>query len=163
MLDPDGHLGGEPVGGAVEVADEGDAVVVDVGSFCLPLATRLSAWTRSGSSMSTLRNPAPSDMIWNPPLSVNVGPGQFMNAEATRLLDDVRAGLQVEMIGVGQARPARRGPDMLSGNTALTEALVPTAMKAGVRMSPCGVWMTPVRPRAPASSASTVKYGTPAI
>ena len=49
-------------------------------SFCFPLAIRLSDCTRSGSSMSTLRNPAPSDMIWNPPLSVNVGPGQFMKA-----------------------------------------------------------------------------------
>ena len=47
---------------------------------CLPLAIRLSDWTRPGSSMSTLRKPAPSDMIWNPPLSVNVGPAQFMNA-----------------------------------------------------------------------------------
>ena len=48
---------------------------------------------------------------------------------------------------------------MVSGSTALTVALVPTAMKAGVWMSPCGVWTTPVRPRRPRSSASTVKNG----
>ena len=36
---------------------------------------------------------------------------------------------------------------MNSGSTAFTVALVPTAMKAGVRISPCGVLMIPVRPR----------------
>ena len=46
---------------------------------------------------------------------------------------------------------------MVSGSTALTVALVPTATNAGVRISPCGVWMTPLRPRAPGMSASTVK------
>ena len=29
---------------------------------------------------STFLNPTPSDITWNPPESVNVGPGQFMNA-----------------------------------------------------------------------------------
>ena len=55
---------------------------------------------------------------------------------------------------------------MVSGRTAFTEALVPTAMKAGVRMSPCAVWMTPLRPPQPGMSASMVKNGdsvTPAI
>ena len=46
---------------------------------------------------------------------------------------------------------------MVSGSTALTVALVPTGMKAGVRMSPCGVWITPTRPDRPGSSASTSK------
>jgi hypothetical protein len=36
---------------------------------------------------------------------------------------------------------------MDSGSTDFTVALVPTAMKAGVRISPCGVVMVPVRPR----------------
>ena len=36
-----------------------------------------------------------------------------------------------------------------SGSTALTVAWVPTAMNAGVRMSPCGVWITPTRPARP--------------
>jgi hypothetical protein len=36
---------------------------------------------------------------------------------------------------------------MDSGRTDFTVALVPTAMKAGVRISPCGVVMVPVRPR----------------
>ncbi len=48
---------------------------------------------------------------------------------------------------------------MVSGSTALTVAFVPTATNAGVWMSPCSVWMTPVRPRRPRSSASTVKNG----
>ena len=48
---------------------------------------------------------------------------------------------------------------MVSGSTALTVAWVPTAMNAGVWMSPCGVWMTPTRPAGPGSSASTSKYG----
>ena len=46
---------------------------------------------------------------------------------------------------------------MVSGSTALTVALVPTATNAGVWMSPCGVWMTPVRPRRPGKVAPTVK------
>src|SRR6476620_11365132 len=36
---------------------------------------------------------------------------------------------------------------MDSGSTDFTVALVPTAMKAGVWISPCGVVMVPVRPR----------------
>jgi hypothetical protein len=36
---------------------------------------------------------------------------------------------------------------MASGSTALTVALVPTAMNAGVWIWPCGVEMVPVRPR----------------
>src|SRR5882757_4308732 len=46
---------------------------------------------------------------------------------------------------------------MVSGSTALTVALVPTAMKAGVWMSPCGVWITPARPDRPGNSATTSK------
>src|SRR5882757_3143947 len=46
---------------------------------------------------------------------------------------------------------------MVSGSTALTVALVPTAMKAGVWMSPCGVWITPTRPDRPGNSATTSK------
>src|SRR4029453_17336940 len=38
-------------------------------------------------------------------------------------------------------------PAIDSGSTALTVALVPTAMNAGVWMVPCGVVMVPVRPR----------------
>jgi hypothetical protein len=34
-----------------------------------------------------------------------------------------------------------------SGSIALTVAAVPTGMKAGVRISPRGVWMVPVRAR----------------
>src|SRR6476469_1779008 len=54
---------------------------------------------------------------------------------------------------------------MTSGTTALTVACVPTAMKAGVWMSPCGVRITPARPNRPGSSASTLNDGcaTPCI
>ena len=48
---------------------------------------------------------------------------------------------------------------MVSGRTALTVAWVPTAMNAGVWMSPCGVRITPARPSRPGSSASTLKDG----
>ena len=54
---------------------------------------------------STFLKPTPSDITWNPPLSVKVGPGQFMNAtESAGRLDDVGAGLQVQVVGVGQHR-----------------------------------------------------------
>lgn len=46
---------------------------------------------------------------------------------------------------------------MLSGSTALTVALVPTATKAGVRIGPCGVVITPVRPSRPGSRLCTAK------
>ena len=36
---------------------------------------------------------------------------------------------------------------MLSGNTDLTVALVPTGINAGVLISPCGVVITPTRPK----------------
>ena len=46
---------------------------------------------------------------------------------------------------------------MISGSTAFTVALVPTAMNAGVLMWPCGVLRTPVRPCLPGSRVPTVK------
>ena len=40
---------------------------------------------------------------WNPPLSVRIGPGQFMNAmQAAGGLDDLHAGPDVEMVGVAK-------------------------------------------------------------
>ena len=44
---------------------------------------------------------------------------------------------------------------MDSGRTALTVALVPTGVKAGVWICPCGVVMTPARPRNCPPLAST--------
>ncbi len=38
---------------------------------------------------------------------------------------------------------------MASGSTDFTVAAVPTAMNAGVWISPCGVWMVPTRPSRP--------------
>jgi hypothetical protein len=49
-------------------------------SRSLPSAMMSSACTRVVSMASTLRKPAPRDSTWKPPLSVNVGPGQFMKA-----------------------------------------------------------------------------------
>ena len=60
------------------------------------------------------------------------------------------------MIGVGQ-NSLRTKLFIVSGRTALTVAWVPTAMNAGVWMSPCGVRMTPTRPSRPGNSASTLK------
>ena len=49
---------------------------------------------------------------------------------------------------------------MDSGSTDLTVALVPTAMNAGVWISPCGVVMVPVRPRnSPPFSATCAAVG----
>ena len=53
------------------------------------------------------------------------------------------------------APPAPAGRPSIPGSTDLTVALVPTAMNAGVWMTPCGVVITPVRPSAPGSLAPT--------
>lgn len=68
MLNSDGHLRGEPVGRSVQVADESHPVVVDVGEFLFPVRHRGVGLGSVGSSISTLRKPAPRSMIWNPPL-----------------------------------------------------------------------------------------------
>ncbi len=52
---------------------------------------------------STFLNPTPRLITWKPPLSVKVGPGQFMKApEPAGLVHDVGPGLQVEVVRVGQ-------------------------------------------------------------
>ena len=48
-------------------------------------------------------------------------------------------------------------PPRLSGSTAFTVAFVPTAMNAGVLIVPCGVVITPERPRPPGSDAMGTK------
>ena len=53
------------------------------------------------------------------------------------------------------APPARPGRPSTPAARDLTVALVPTAMNAGVRMSPCGVLITPVRPVPPGSRLPT--------
>src|SRR5688572_3734079 len=50
---------------------------------------------------------------------------------------------------------------MLSGSTALTVAFVPTATKAGVLIAPCGVVITPERPRPFGSDAPGTKAKRP--
>ena len=54
-----------------------------------------------------------------------------------------RALEQMKRVGQQTLRPSSR---MVSGRTAFIAACVATGTKAGVRMSPCGVWMMPVRP-----------------
>ncbi len=87
------HLGREPVRAAVDVRAERDAVVVDA-------------------SM------AASEKTWKPPESVRIGAVQPANRwSPPRGLDDLEAGAQVQVIGVGEddarrraaARAARRG------------------------------------------------------
>src|ERR1700687_2578326 len=129
-------------------------------SRSLPSAMMSSAWTRSVSIASTLRKPAPRDSTWKPPLSVNVGPCQFMNAPSPPASSTTSApGCRYRWYALARTACAPSS-FMVSGRTPFTVALVPTAMKAGVRMSPCGVRMTPARPNRPGSSASTVKNGS---
>ena len=63
--------------------------------------------------------------------------------QAAELGDALGAGPQHQMIGVGEddVGAGRRAPS--SGNMALTVAAVPTGMKAGVRMTPRGVAISP--------------------
>ena len=77
--------------------------------------------------------------------------------ETAGLLDDVGSGLQVQVVGVGQHGLRAAAAAIDSGSTDLTVALVPTAMNAGVSMTPCGVLIRPVRPSASGSRVPTVK------
>ena len=49
-------------------------------SRVLPSAMTSSSATPVALMASTFLNPTPSDITWKPPLSVKVGPGQFMKA-----------------------------------------------------------------------------------
>ena len=53
-------------------------------------------------------------------------------AETAGLVDDVRSGLQVQVVGVGQHRLRAQLGDRLRAAATFTVALVPTAMNAGV-------------------------------
>ena len=68
----------------------------------LPAAITSSACRPVVSIASTFLNPTPRLITWKPPLSVKVGPGQFMNGPARRPVDDVGAGLQIQVVRVGQ-------------------------------------------------------------
>ena len=64
--------------------------------------------------------------------------------QAAHLADDLVAGPQVQVIGVGEDH-LRAHRARSSGSSAFTVASVPTGMKAGVSTAPCGVVNTPVR------------------
>ena len=116
-------LGREAVRGAVDVALEGDAVVVDL--------ALLSARREDLEAARVGQDRA---------VPVHEG------VQAAHLGDQLVAGPQVEVVGVGQHQ-ARAQFVQLRGVTALTVACVPTGAKTGVSSSPCGVWKTPARAR----------------
>ncbi len=110
------------------------------GAGCAPPGDGVSA------DMSmTLPSPEPRDITWNPPESVNVGPGQFMKVPsppaASRMSSPGSRNRWYALASIAWAPSAA----MDSGSTAFTAACVATGMNAGVRIGPCGVVMVPVR------------------
>src|SRR5450759_4009474 len=119
----------------------------------------LSAMTSSsGTAVSMARTflkPTPRLITWKPPESVNVGPGQFMKRPSPPAASTMsEPGCRKRWYALARTACAPRSATA-SGRTAFTVALVPTTTKAGVRMVPCGVVMTPVRPSPPSSREPT--------
>ena len=99
-------------------------------------------------------------MTWKPPESVRIGPSQRMNlCSPPRLRDPLGAGAQHQVIGVAEQDVGAGGLHLL-GVSALTVPAVPTGMKAGVRMSPRGVAISPRRARAVLRSQLNRNVGT---
>ena len=105
VLDPDRHLGGEAVGGAVEMRAERDAVVVDVGQPLLALGDDVVGLDPLGVHRQHLLE-AGAQREHLEPAAVGEGRPRPVHerAEPACLLDDVGAGLQIQMVGVGQNR-----------------------------------------------------------
>ena len=103
VLDPDRHLGGEPVGGPVQVRREGHAVVVDAGQPFLALGDDVVGLDALGVHREHLAETGAQRQHLEP---AAVGEGRagpvHECAQSACLLDDVGAGLQVQMVGVGQ-------------------------------------------------------------
>ena len=77
-------------------------------------------------------------IAWKPPESVSIAPSKPMKRATPPIsCDQFGAGAQREMVGVGEHQAIAHTPQ-LSGAIALTAARVPTGMKAGVAISPCG-------------------------
>ena len=96
-------------------------------------------------------------MTLKPPLSVKVGPSQFMNLPsppASSTMSGPGCRYRWYALASNDCAPSSF---MDSGSTALTVALVPTATNDGVAISPCGVWMVPVRPSRSSSLVPIVK------
>ncbi len=105
VLDPDRHLGGEPVGGTVEMRAERDAVVVDMGQPLLAFGDDVVGLDPSGVHRQYLLEPCTEGEHLK---AAAVGEGRARpvheRAEPACLLDDVGAGLQIQMECVGQNR-----------------------------------------------------------
>src|SRR5450756_60184 len=112
----------------------------------------------SGTAVSIARTflkPTPRLITWKPPESVNVGPGQFMKRPSPPAASTMsEPGCRKRWYALARTACAPRSVTP-SGRTAFTVALVPTTTKAGVRIVPCGVVMTPVRPSPPSSREPT--------
>ena len=105
MLDADRHLGGEPVGRPVQVRPERHAVVVDVGQPFLALGDDVVGLHPRGVHRQHLLE---ADAQRHHLEAAAVGERRprpvHERAQAAGLVDDVRARLQVQVVGVGQNR-----------------------------------------------------------
>ena len=174
----------EAVPVAVEVGLEPDAVVVDVGQPLLAgghLVVR-AVLAAAASMLMTFLNPEPRLITWKPPESVKVGPSQFMNLPSPPASSStVCAGLQVQVVGVGQQRlraevlhglgqhrldcglgadgDERRGLDLaVRGGDGAGASIEPTA----VVLDPCGGGAGGVG-QAIADAEGKVRLGHPSI
>lgn len=105
MLHPHRDLRGEPVRRAIEVRLEGDAVIVDSRQPVLARRDDVVAAQRGRvHRQDLLETHAQAQHLE----AAGVGEGRtgpvHEPAEATRLFDQLTAGLQVEMVGIGQHR-----------------------------------------------------------
>ena len=105
MLDPDRHLGGEPVGRPVQVRAERHAVVVDVGQPFLALGDDVVGLDAVGVHRQHLLE-AGTQRQHLEPAAVGEGRSRPVHerAQSACLVDDVGARLQVQVVGVGQNR-----------------------------------------------------------
>ena len=103
VLDPDRHLGREAVGGAVQVRREGDAVIVDAGQPLLALGDDVVGLDAFGVHRQHLAESGAQRQHLEP-AAVGEGRARPVHecAQPAGLLDDVGAGLQVQVVGVGQ-------------------------------------------------------------
>lgn len=115
------HFRGEPVPVAVEVAGERDPVVVDVGHPGLALGDHLIVGQTRGVHGQDLLEPHPEAHHLEAPRIGERGAGPVHEPpETPGGLDDVGAGLEEEVVGVGQDRLGadardRFGQDRLDG------------------------------------------------
>ena len=116
----------------------------------LPSAITSSDFMPVTSIASVFLKPAPNESTWNPPESVNVGPSQFMNRPRPPAASRTSSPGRSYRWNALDSRHCAPRSFIVSGSTAFIAAWVATGTNAGVRISPCGVWMIPVRPyRAP--------------